>query len=148
MHAYNALNLVMWSQHLELYKELCVFMMECSYSFPPYNDKSYQSFPAPKAMENNQDLIIWPPLVIIHNACTIKIKDGHLEGIGNREMEEQLKGVQSNSILFLFWFPFPFQFMIIYDSLHSVHGSYPTIWSHFTIDMTWIVLSFIIKRWL
>ena len=85
-----------------------------------------------KQWKKNQDLILWPPLVIIHNACTRKIKDGHSEGIGNGEMDEQLKGAQSNSIVFLFWFSFPFQFMIIYDSLdrfclytrnHSVHGS-------------------------
>ena len=87
-------------------------------------------------MENNQDLILWPPLVIIHNACTRKIKDGHSEGIGNRDRNEQLKGAQTNSILFIFWFPFPFQIMIIHYSLnrfylytrqHSVHGSYTTI---------------------
>ena len=66
------------------------------------------SFPAPEAMENNQDLILWPPLIIIHNAFTRKIKDGHSEGIGNREMDEQLKGAQSNSILFLFGFLFHF----------------------------------------
>ena len=51
MHAYNALNLVLRSQHLELYKALCVFMMGWSYSFPSDNDKSYQSFPSPEAME-------------------------------------------------------------------------------------------------
>ena len=113
MHAYNALNLVLRSQHSTLYKELCVYMMGWSYVFPPDNDKSYQSFSTPKAMENNQDLILWPPLVIIHNACSRKIKDGLSGGIGNREMDEQLKGVQRNSILFLFWFPFPFQFMIL-----------------------------------
>ena len=113
IHAYNALSLVMWSQHLELYKALCVFMMGWSYASPLDNDKSYQPLPAPKAMENNQDLILWPALVIINNVCTRKIKDGHLEGIGNQDMDEQLKGEQSNSILFLFWFSFPFQFMII-----------------------------------
>ena len=58
-------------------------MMGWIYSFPLVNDKSNQSLPAPKAMENNQDIILWPSLVIIHNACTRKIKDGHSEGIGN-----------------------------------------------------------------
>lgn len=90
MHAYNAPNPVLRSQHLGLYKALCV-LMGWSYASPPDNDKSYQSFPAHEAMENNQDLILWPPLVIIHNACTGKAKDGRSEGIGNREMDEQLK---------------------------------------------------------
>ena len=96
MHAYVAWNLVLRSQHLALYKESCVFMMGWSYAFPQDNDKSYQSFSAPEAMENNQDLILWTPLVIIHNACTRKIKDGHSEGIGNPEMDEQFKCAQSN----------------------------------------------------
>ena len=104
MHAYNDLKLVLRSHHLEMYKALCVFMMRWSYVFPLDNDKSYQSFPAPEAMENNQDLILWPPLVIIHNACTRKLKDGHSEGIRNQEMDEQLKGAQRNSIIFLFGF--------------------------------------------
>ena len=83
-------------------------------------------------MENNKDILLWPPLVIIHFACTRKIKDGHLEGIGNQEMDEQLKvckATQSSSYLVSFS-------ISIYDSLnifflytrqHSVHGSYPTI---------------------
>ena len=108
MHAYNALNLVLQSQHLALCKALCRFMIGWRYVFPPVNDISYQSFPAPKAMENNQDLILCSLLVIIHNACTRKIKDGRLEGIYNREMDEQLKGAQRNSILFLFGFIFHF----------------------------------------
>jgi len=89
MHAYNAPNPVLRSEHLGLYKALCV-LMGWSYASPPDNEKSYQSFPAPEAMENNQDLILWPPLVIIQNACSGKKKDGRFVGIGNREMDEQL----------------------------------------------------------
>ena len=66
------------------------------------------SFPAPEAMENNQDLILWPSLVIVHNACIRKLKDGPLDGIGNREIDEQLKCAKSNSIIFLFYFLFHF----------------------------------------
>lgn len=90
MHAYNAPNPMLRSEHLGLYKALCV-LMGWSYASPPDNEKSYQSFSAPEAMENNQDLILWPPLVIIQNASTGKRKDGLLEGIGNREMDAQLE---------------------------------------------------------
>eukprot|EP00253_Pinus_taeda_P013383 PITA_13383 len=90
MHAYNAPNPMLRSEHLGLYKALCV-LMGWSYASPPDNEKSYQSFSAPEAMENTQDLILWPPLVIIQNASTGKRKDGLLEGIGNREMDAQLE---------------------------------------------------------
>ena len=52
-------------------------MMGWIYAFQPVNEKSYKSSPAPKVMENNQGLILWTTLVIIHNVCTIKVKDGH-----------------------------------------------------------------------
>ena len=83
-------------------------MMGWSYPFPSDNEKSYQSFLALEAMENKQDLILWPLLVIIRHACPRKIKHGHSEGIGNRDMDEQLKGAQSNSTFFLCGFLFHF----------------------------------------
>ena len=72
-------------EHLGLYKSLCV-LLEWSYASSPDHEESYQSFSEPEEMENNQDLILWPPLVIIHNAFIGEKKGWLIGGIGNQEM--------------------------------------------------------------
>ena len=74
MHAYNAPNHVLRSEHLGLYKAFCD-LLEWSYASSPDHEESYQSFSEPEEMEKNQDLILWPPLVIIHHAFIGKRKD-------------------------------------------------------------------------
>ncbi|GLJ16524.1 hypothetical protein SUGI_0282320 [Cryptomeria japonica] len=86
MHAYNAENPALRTDHLGLHKALCV-MMGWSYALPPDSAKSYQSLTSPEAAANKEDLMLWPPLVIINNAYSGKKRDS----IGNREMEEKLK---------------------------------------------------------
>lgn len=38
------------------------------------------------------DLIMWPPVVIIHNTVTGKSKDGPMEGLGNKAMDSNIRG--------------------------------------------------------
>eukprot|EP01018_Ginkgo_biloba_P023295 Gb_30397 [translate_table: standard] len=90
MHTYNSQNPLLRAEHLGLHKALCV-LMGWSHASQPDNARSYQSLPSAEATENREDLILWPPLVIVHNACSVKKKDGRLEGIGNKEMDEQLR---------------------------------------------------------
>jgi hypothetical protein len=78
-------NPVLRSEHLGLYKSFYVPLV-WSYDSSPNHEESYQSFSEPEEMENNQDLILWPPLVIIHNAFTKKKKRWLIGGIGNQEM--------------------------------------------------------------
>ncbi|KAH9318548.1 hypothetical protein KI387_020317, partial [Taxus chinensis] len=86
MHAYNAENPALRTDHLGLYKALCV-LMGWSHALPPDSVKSYQSLTSAEATTNKEDLMLWPPLVIIDNAYSGKKRDG----VGNREMDEQLK---------------------------------------------------------
>ncbi|CAM8993281.1 unnamed protein product [Rhodiola kirilowii] len=90
MHTYHSDNADLLPDHLGLHKALCV-LMGWNYSKPPDNSKSYQSLSAAEAASNQDDLIMWPPLVIIHNTCTGKNKEGRMEGLGNKVMDARLK---------------------------------------------------------
>ncbi|KAJ6771595.1 RNA RECOGNITION MOTIF XS DOMAIN PROTEIN [Salix koriyanagi] len=90
MHTYNSDNADVRVDHLGLHKALCV-LMGWNYSKPPDNSKAYQFLPADEAGANQDDLIMWPPMVIIHNTITGKGKDGRLEGLGNRAMDSKVR---------------------------------------------------------
>ncbi|XP_028220089.1 uncharacterized protein LOC114401713 [Glycine soja] len=90
MHTYNPDNADSRIDHLGLHKALCV-LMRWNYSKPPDNSKAYQFLPADEAAANQDDLIMWPPLVIIHNTNTGKNRDGRMEGLGNKMMDNKIR---------------------------------------------------------
>lgn len=90
MHAYNSDNADLLVEHLGLHKVLCI-LMGWSYLMPPDNSKAYQLLSADEAAANQDDLIMWPPLVIIHNTMTGKGRDGRVEGLGNKTMDNKLR---------------------------------------------------------
>eukprot|EP00258_Populus_trichocarpa_P009343 XP_002315768.3 uncharacterized protein LOC7474208 [Populus trichocarpa] len=90
MHTYSSDNADVRVDHLGLHKALCV-LMGWNHSKPPDNSKAYQFLPADAAGANQDDLIMWPPMVIIHNTITGKGKDGRIEGLGNRAMDSKVR---------------------------------------------------------
>ncbi|KAK1272117.1 hypothetical protein QJS04_geneDACA013039 [Acorus gramineus] len=90
MHAYNSQHAELRVDHLGLHKALCV-LMGWNYAKPPDHNKAYQSLPAVDVAMNREDLIMWPPTVIIHNTISGKRKDGRMEGMGNKDMDNKLK---------------------------------------------------------
>lgn len=114
MHTYNSDNADLQVDHLGLHKALCV-LMGWNYSKPPDNSKVYQYLSTDEAAANQDDLVIWPPLVIIHNTITGKNKDGRMEGLGNKVMDSKIRGITCTLINFLFrsfFMLFTFQFSI------------------------------------
>ncbi|VFQ79840.1 unnamed protein product [Cuscuta campestris] len=89
MHAYHSDNADSTVDHLGFHKALCV-LMGWNYLIPPSGSKSYQLFSAKEASANVDDLIIWPPLVLIQNTITGKRGDGTVEGLGNKFMDQYL----------------------------------------------------------
>ncbi|CAN6285597.1 unnamed protein product [Urochloa humidicola] len=89
MHAYNPPNTDSLIDHIGLHKALCV-LMGWDYTKVPENSKGYQSLPADLVRANREDLIVWPPTVIIHNTATGRKKDGRMEGIGNKDMDKKM----------------------------------------------------------
>ncbi|GKV42734.1 hypothetical protein SLEP1_g50112 [Rubroshorea leprosula] len=90
MHTYNSDNAALRVDHLGLHKALCV-LMGWNFSKPPDNLKAYKFLPADEAAANQEDLILWPPVVIIHNTITGKGKDGRMEGLGNKAMDNKIR---------------------------------------------------------
>ena len=92
MHAYNPPNADSFVDHLGLHKALCV-LMGWDYTKVPENSKGYQSLPSDLVQASREDLIVWPPTVIIHNTSTGRKKDGRFEGLGNKEMDKKMTGI-------------------------------------------------------
>ncbi|GLJ23462.1 hypothetical protein SUGI_0444210 [Cryptomeria japonica] len=90
LHAYDSQKTNLLAEHRGLYKALCVFL-GWNQNMPPDNSRSYQSLSLAEARANKENLILWPPLVIVQNARVGLDKDGQWEGIGNPEMDELLK---------------------------------------------------------
>nr|BAK02434.1 predicted protein [Hordeum vulgare subsp. vulgare] len=89
MHAYNPPNADSFVDHLGLHKALCV-LKGWDYTKVPDNSKAYQSLPPDLVRANREDLILWPPTVIIRNTATGRKKDGRSEGLGNKEMDKKI----------------------------------------------------------
>uniref|UniRef100_A0A0D9VPS8 XS domain-containing protein n=1 Tax=Leersia perrieri TaxID=77586 RepID=A0A0D9VPS8_9ORYZ len=89
MHAYNPPNADSFVDHLGLHKALCV-LMGWDYTKVPENSKAYQSLLPELVQASREDLIIWPPTVVIHNTATGRKKDGRCEGLGNKEMDKKI----------------------------------------------------------
>ncbi|KAF7806858.1 putative ribosomal protein L18 [Senna tora] len=70
--------------------------MGWNYSKAPDNSKAYQFLSADEATANQDDLILWPPLVIIHNTITGKGRDGRMEGFGNKTMDNRVRGTENH----------------------------------------------------
>lgn len=90
VHTYNAQNAEMRVDHLGLHKALCV-LMGWNYAKVPENTKAYHALPADDVAANREDLILWPPTVIIHNTNSGRRKDGRMDGLGNKDMDSKLK---------------------------------------------------------
>lgn len=96
MHTYNPDSAELLVDHLGLHKALCI-LMGWNYQIPPDNSKQYQLLSAEEAAANQDDLIMWPPHVIIHNTMTGKRRDGCIEGLGNRAMDTKLRDLGFSS---------------------------------------------------
>ncbi|GAB2294890.1 hypothetical protein Dimus_029082 [Dionaea muscipula] len=90
MHTYSSHNADQLVDHLGLHKALCV-LMGWNYFKPPDNSRAYQFLPVEQAAVYQDDLIMWPPTVIIHNTSTGKGKDGHMEGLGNKAVDSKIR---------------------------------------------------------
>ncbi|XP_071729751.1 uncharacterized protein [Rutidosis leptorrhynchoides] len=79
------------TDHLGLHKAFCI-LMGWKYTMPPDNSKSYQQLSAEEADADRDDLILWPPHVIIHNTASRKGKDGRMTGLSSKAVDMILRG--------------------------------------------------------
>lgn len=78
MHTLQSKKTGLRAEHLGLCKAICC-VMGWSHAVDPTGGKSYQNISVEEAKANNEDLILWPPAVIVHNVSTSKMTDGHQE---------------------------------------------------------------------
>lgn len=93
MHAFNSLKIGLRTDHLGLHKALCV-LMGWNHNVPPDGAKIYQSGPISEALSLKYDLIVWPPLVVIHNSSVgNKNMKGGPKVVTKEDVENILKGI-------------------------------------------------------
>lgn len=97
MHTYYCDDASSRVHHLGLHKALCV-LMGWNFSKPPDNSKAYQNLPAEMVAINQDELILWPPHVIVHNTSTGKGKDGRMEGLGSKRMDDRIRGTTCGNV--------------------------------------------------
>ncbi|KAJ0264728.1 Uncharacterized protein HA466_0030300 [Hirschfeldia incana] len=95
MHTYYCDDASSRVHHLGLHKALCV-LMGWNFSKPPDNSKAYQNLPAEMVAINQDELILWPPHIIVHNTSTGKGKDGRMEGLGSKRMDDRIRELKFN----------------------------------------------------
>lgn len=97
MHTYYCDDASSRVHHLGLHKALCV-LMGWNFSKPPDNSKAYQNLPAEMVAINQDELILWPPHIIVHNTSTGKGKDGRMEGLGSKRMDDRIRGTTCGNV--------------------------------------------------
>lgn len=76
------------ADHLGLCKAVCS-IMGWSHDIDPAAGKAYQSCPADEAKTNKEDLILWPPAVIVH--CAGKANEGQQKAAVESAVRDLLK---------------------------------------------------------
>lgn len=92
-HTYHARKGGLRTDHLGLHKALCV-LMGWNWHVAPDTSRAYESSSAVvEAKALRDDLILWPPLVIIHNSSIgIKVSADKAKIVTTEQMEELLRG--------------------------------------------------------
>ncbi|KAI3992369.1 hypothetical protein MKX01_030090 [Papaver californicum] len=89
-HAFTSLKVGLRADHLGLHKALCVLMGWKSSEVP--DDRwSLQVLPDAQALSLKEDLVLWPPQVIIHNSSILNENPDERKVIKIEEMEGILK---------------------------------------------------------
>ncbi|KAI3838848.1 hypothetical protein MKX03_002624 [Papaver bracteatum] len=89
-HAFTSLKVGLRADHLGLHKALCVLMGWKS-SEVPDGRWSLQVLPEAQALSLKEDLVLWPPQVIIHNSSILNENPDERKVIKIEEMEGMLK---------------------------------------------------------
>lgn len=92
MHMYMSQKRGFRAEHLGLCKAICT-VMGWNSAIETGNCKSYQHFTTEEAKANKEDLILWPPVLVIHNASAGNSSNGLEEGGAHSAIKELLKGL-------------------------------------------------------
>ncbi|XP_011088855.1 uncharacterized protein LOC105169989 [Sesamum indicum] len=98
MHAFTCENVGLRSQHLGLHKALCVLM---GWKFTDESSSGWHCDVMSSAEKSalNEDLIIWPPVVIIHNSTVDSKNPDERVIVSTEELDMKLRDMGFGSIL-------------------------------------------------
>ncbi|TVU51219.1 hypothetical protein EJB05_02629, partial [Eragrostis curvula] len=92
-HAYDTCKAGLKTKHLGFHKALCV-LMGWNWHVAPDTSKSHHSFPAEEVNAMKRDLMLWPPVIVIHNSSiAIKTKDTEANIVSKEEIEGLLADI-------------------------------------------------------
>ncbi|KAL5205149.1 hypothetical protein ABZP36_033358 [Zizania latifolia] len=92
-HAYDTCKVGLKTKHLGFHKALCV-LMGWNWHVAPDTVKAYRSMPDEEVNAMKSDLMLWPPVVIIHNSSIAnKAKDTEAKIVSMEEVEGALTDI-------------------------------------------------------
>ncbi|XP_031500048.1 uncharacterized protein LOC116264148 [Nymphaea colorata] len=131
-HAYNSLKVGLRIDHLGLHKALCV-LLGWNSLVAPDSRRVYQSLAAAEASALKEDLLLWPPVVIIHDtsrswnaektdSVTIDDVEETLRGMGFSGKAKVYRGRPANQGVFVAKFFPTFSGLREAERLHRHYG--------------------------
>lgn len=92
-HAYDTCKAGLKTKHLGFHKALCV-LMGWNWHVAPDTSKSHHSIPSEEVNAMRGDLMLWPPVVVIHNSSTgHEAKDTDAKIVSIEEIEGVLADI-------------------------------------------------------
>ncbi|RLM99997.1 uncharacterized protein C2845_PM06G11920 [Panicum miliaceum] len=92
-HAYNTCKEGLKTRHLGFHKALCV-LMGWNWLVAPDTSKAHHSIPSEEVNAMRGDLMLWPPVVVIHNSSIVnKAKDTEAKIVSMEEIEGVLADI-------------------------------------------------------
>ncbi|ERN13144.1 uncharacterized protein LOC18441382 [Amborella trichopoda] len=97
MHTYNSQKVGLKTDHLGLHRAICV-LMGWNSLVPPDTARAYQNLTNAEASAQKEDLIVWPPVVVIHNKSIVINKNAEGQVVVSVDrMEEILREMSFNT---------------------------------------------------
>jgi len=91
-HAYDTCKAGLKTKHLGFHKALCV-LMGWNWHVAPDTSKAHHSIPSEEINAMREDLMLWPPVVVIQNSSTgNEAKDTGAKVVSIEEIEGVLAG--------------------------------------------------------
>lgn len=94
MHAFTSTTVGLRSQHLGLHKALCA-LMGWKTTKHPSSEWHCQVMTNAEIQVLKEDLIIWPPVVIVHNSTIDSTSPGERVIISAENLDTKLRGISS-----------------------------------------------------
>ncbi|XP_066358873.1 uncharacterized protein [Miscanthus floridulus] len=92
-HAYDTCKAGLKTKHLGFHKALCV-LMGCNWHVAPDTSKAHYSIPSEEINAMREDLMLWPPVVVIQNSSTgNEAKDTGAKVVSIEEIEGVLADI-------------------------------------------------------